>query len=145
MAQSLLSLSIMSPEKDFFEGEVREIVFSTPLGRLGIMAGHAPVVAAVSEGVLEIMYGDERKIAAVGQGFAEIAYEKAEFFVDTVEWAEDIDAIRAREALERAEQRIRSNINRIEYMRTQAAMSRALARLKAVESGSGAHSGNQQK
>jgi F-type H+-transporting ATPase subunit epsilon len=136
----------MSPEKDCFEGEAREIVFSTPLGRLGIMAGHAPMVAAVSECILEIKIGDEWKIAAVGQGFAEIAYEKAEFFVDTAEWAEDIDAIRAREALERAEQRIRSNISRIEYTRTQAAMSRALARLKAVESGAGgAHSGNQQK
>ena len=136
MADNLLSLTVLSPEKNFFEGEVREVIFSTPEGRIGVMAGHAPVVAAVAEGILEILDGDEWKIAAVGQGFSEIAYEKAEFFVDSVEWADEIDAIRAKEALARAEQRIRSNISRIEYMRTQAAMSRALARLKAVDSGS---------
>ena len=128
-------MTILSPEKDFFEGEVREVIFSTPEGRIGVMAGHSPVVAAVAEGVLEILDGDEWKVAAVGQGFSEIAYDKAEFFVDSVEWAGEIDAVRAREALTRAEQRIRSNISRIEYMRTQAAMSRALARLKAVDAG----------
>ena len=137
MEAGLFSLTILSPEKDFFEGEVREVVFSTPVGRLGVMAGHAPTVAAVAEGILEILHEGEWKIAAVGQGFGEIAYEKAEFFVDTVEWADEIDAIRAKQALERAEHRIRSNISRIEYLRTQAAMSRALARLKAAETGAG--------
>ena len=135
MAGNLLSLTVLTPEKNFLDGKVGEVVFSTPMGRIGVMYGHAPVVAAVSEGILEIMIDNEWRIAAVGQGFAEIAYEKAEFFVDTAEWAEEIDAARAREALERAEQRIRSNISRIEHLRTQAAMSRALARLKAAESG----------
>lgn len=138
MGAGLLSLTILSPEKNFYEGDVREVIFSTPMGRLGVMTGHAPMVAAVSEGVLELLIGDEWKIAAVGQGFSEIAYDKAEFFVDTAEWAEEIDAARARQALERAEQRIRSNINRVEYLRTQAAMSRALARLKASGSAAAA-------
>ena len=134
MAAGLLSLTVLSPEKDFFEGKVREVIFSTPEGRIGVMAGHAPIVAAVAEGVMEIFDGNEWRIAAVGQGFSEIAYDKAEFFVDTVEWADEIDAVRAKQALDRAEHRIHSNISRVEYLRTQAAMSRALARLKAVDS-----------
>ena len=55
MDQSTFSLTILSPEKDFFEGEVNEIVFYTPEGSLGIMPGHAPLFAAVSEGILEIL------------------------------------------------------------------------------------------
>ena len=142
MPADLLTLTILSPEKDFFEGDVKEVIFSTPEGRIGVMAGHSPVVAAVAEGILEILDDGEWKIAAVGQGFAEIAYHKADFFVDSVEWAGEIDAARAKEALARAEQRIRSNISRIEYLRTQAAMSRALARLKAVDAGARPHPGD---
>ena len=136
MEPGLFSLIILCPKKDFFEGEVREVVFSTPVGRIGVMAGHAPMVAAVAECLLEIMTTEGTRIAALGQGFAEIANNKAEFFVDTAEWAEEIDAARAKEALELAQQRLHSNITRIEHLQAQATMSRALARLKAVESSS---------
>ena len=131
---SVFLLTVLTPEKEFFSGEVNEIVFSTPEGRIGIMSGHAPIIASVSEGIIEILIGDEWKTAAAGQGFCEVAYERVEFFVDTAEWADEIDAIRAKEALERAEHRINSNLGRMEYLRTQAAMSRAMARLKTVES-----------
>jgi F-type H+-transporting ATPase subunit epsilon len=128
------SLSVLTPEKELFQGDAAEIVFSTTLGRVGVMAGHSPIFAEVAEGIMEILVGDEWKVAAVGQGFGEIAYTKAEFFVDTAEWADEIDAARAKEALDRASNRIRGEISRVEYLRTQAAMSRALARLKAVNS-----------
>jgi len=133
MDSPTLSLTILTPEKNFFSGEAAEIVFSTPEGRLGIMSGHAPMIASVAEGIIEILADGQWQTAATGQGFGEITYDKAEFFVDTAEWADEIDAIRAKEALERAEHRIRSNLSRMEFLRTQAAMSRAMARLKTVE------------
>ena len=130
-------LQILSPEKCFFDGEVSEIVFSTPEGSIGIMDGHSPMIAAVSEGVVEIFTDGDRRIAAVGQGFCEITYHHAVFYLDTAEWAEDIDVARAREALGRANHRIHNIQSRQEYLRTQASISRALARLKAAESGLG--------
>ena len=134
MENSRFSLTALTPEKQFFSAEVTEVVFSTPEGRLGIMAGHSPMVVSVSECIMEILADGEWKIAAIGQGFAEIEYDKAEFYVDTAEWADEIDAVRAKDALERADRRIRSHLSLKEYLRTQAAMNRALARLKAVES-----------
>ena len=134
MEHNLISLSILTPEKEFMMGEAVEIIFGTPEGRLGIMAGHAPIIASVSEGIMEIFTGEKWRIAAVGQGFAEIAYEKAEFYLDTAEWADEIDSFRAKEALYRAERRIQSNLTKLEYLRTQAAINRALARLKAAGS-----------
>ena len=128
------SLQILSPEKCFFEGDVGEIVFSTPEGSIGIMNGHSPMIAAVSEGVVEILVDGNWRIAAVGQGFCEINLHKAVFYLDTAEWAEDIDVARAKEALDRANHRIHNMQSRQEYLRTQASISRALARLKAVES-----------
>ena len=132
MEDTLFPLKIRCPEKNFFEGAVKEVVFSTPEGSIGIMAGHAPMFAAVSEGVLDVFVNGEWKTAAVGQGFCELSYHRAEFYLDSAEWAEDIDVARAQEALDRAEHRIHSAISRQEYLRTQASMSRALARLKAA-------------
>jgi F-type H+-transporting ATPase subunit epsilon len=129
---AVFNLRLLSPEKDFFEGEVTEVIFSLADGRIGIMAGHAPSVAAVTEGIMEILIDGEWKIAAVSQGFAEISGERAEFYLDTVEWADEIDVLRAKEALNRAESRSRGNLNYVEQVRTQAAMSRALTRLKAA-------------
>ena len=137
MGSTTLFLKILSPEKKFFEGNVDEVVFSTPEGSIGIMGGHSPMIAAVSEGVIDICVDGEWKVAAVGQGFCEITYHNGEFYLDTAEWADEIDIIRAKEALDRANHRIHNNQSRQEYLRTQASMSRALARLKAVETMSG--------
>jgi F-type H+-transporting ATPase subunit epsilon len=126
-------LTILTPDKCFLSEPAQEVVFNTPEGRMGVMAGHMLMVAAVSEGIVEIKMGDEWKTAAVSQGFAEVDGDSVKFFVDTVEWAGEIDAVRARQALERAEMRLKNNLNRVEYLRTQAAMARALGRLKAVD------------
>lgn len=130
-------LKLLSPEKRFFEGNIEEVIFTTPEGSIGVMGGHSPMIAAVCEGVVELLSDGEWKIAAVGQGFCEITYHSAEFYLDTAEWADEIDIARAKDALDRANHRIHSIQSRQEYLRTQASMSRALARLKAVESMSG--------
>ena len=101
---------------------------------MGVMAGHMPMVASVVEGLIEIRQDDEWKTAAVSQGFAEITGNKVSFYVGTAEWATDIDTIRAKEALERAEMRLKSDLSQLEYVRTKTAIAHALARLKAAQS-----------
>jgi len=127
------ALSILTPDKCFLNKLAREVIFDTSDGRIGVMAGHMLMVAAVLEGTVEINMDGEWKTAAVSQGFAEIKGDTVEFFVDTVEWADEIDAVRAREALERARIRLKTDLSRLEYLHTQAAMARALARIKAAD------------
>ena len=131
---NLFFLSIRTPEKDFLESDVEQVIFTAPQGRLGVMAGHMPMITSVLEGTAEILIDGEWKVAAVGQGFAEISYDRVEFYLDIAEWADEIDEVRAKEALERAEHRFHSNLSYAEHIRSQAAMSRALNRLKAIES-----------
>jgi F-type H+-transporting ATPase subunit epsilon len=127
-----LHLHLLTPEKNFFDGDVAEVIFTTSEGSIGIMAGHSPAFASVVEGVIEVLIDDEWQIAAVSQGFARINYDIAEFFLDSVEWSDDIDVFRAQQALKRAEERSKTDCSRVQQVRTQAAMSRALARLKAA-------------
>jgi F-type H+-transporting ATPase subunit epsilon len=127
-----LHLHLLTPDNNFFDGDVEEVIFSTSEGRIGIMAGHSPTFASVVEGVIELLIDGEWKITAVSQGFARVHYDMTEIFLDSVEWADNIDVVRAEQALKRAEQRSKTEISRVEHIRTQAAMSRALARLKAA-------------
>ena len=125
-------LNILAPDKEFFQGEAEQIIFDTPKGRIGLMADHMAMLASVAEGLLEVCVDGKWQTAAVGQGFAEVGGGVADLFVDTVEWAEDIDVVRARQALERASERLSSDISHTEFLQSQAAMSRALARLRAA-------------
>ena len=69
-------------------------------------------------------------IAVSGTGFAEVVDNQVTVIVDTVERPEEIDANRARAAAERAEERLRQRKSLQEYYKGQAALSRAVARLK---------------
>lgn len=128
------TLRVLTPDKRFWDGPAYQIVFSTTEGSMGVMAGHAATIAAVAEGTLAIYDAENHsRVAAISQGFAEIRGSLVELFVDSVEWADEIDTARAAEALRRAEERLRHKLSRVEYLRTQTAVARASARLKAAE------------
>jgi F-type H+-transporting ATPase subunit epsilon len=126
-------LDVVTPDKFFISQPVRQVTFASPSGRLGVMAGHMPMIAAVLEDALEIQIDEEWKIAAVSQGFVEIFPDNVKFFLDTVEWADEIDIARAKEALERASSRLRGSLDHMEYIRTHAAIARAMARIKVAK------------
>ena len=69
--------------------------------------------------------------AGCGSGFAEVNSDtQVEILVDTIERPEEIDVRRAKEAKERAEERLLQHKSRMEYYRNTASLARAMARLK---------------
>jgi F-type H+-transporting ATPase subunit epsilon len=131
-----LSLTILTPEKVFFKGEVTQIIVSTPEGEMGIIAEHMPIIAVMPEGILRIERDGQWRNAAVSQGFLDMSVAEIEIFVDSAEWAEEIDVSRSEAALHRAEERLHGKLSHAEYVRTHAAISRATARLRTAK---GAH------
>jgi len=132
--QKNVKLSILTPEKLFFAGEVTQIVAETPEGEMGIMAGHMPSIAVVSDSLLKIEENGVWRSAALGQGIMNVSLGGIEFFTDTAEWDEEIDVPRSQKALQRAEERLRGSLSHTEYLRTHTAVSRAKARLKTAQS-----------
>ena len=129
--QKNVRLSILTPEKFFFEGEVSQVIAQTPEGEMGIMAGHMPSIAVVSDSLLKVEENGVWRSAALGQGIMNVSASGIEFFVDTAEWGEDIDVQRSEKALHRAEDRLHSgNLSQTEYLRTRTAIARATARLR---------------
>jgi F-type H+-transporting ATPase subunit epsilon len=127
---STFYLEVITPERKFFSGEAEGIVFRTVDGEIGVLAKHAPTVVAVSVGPLKINADGKWIEAVVTEGFAKIMPDKVVLLTDTAEYPEEIDINRAKAAKQRAEERLHRQLNRLEYMRSKAALARAMARLK---------------
>lgn len=123
-------LEIVATDKIFYDGDAELLVFPGIDGECGVMAGHELMVSPVAAGELRYTVDDEEHIAAVGDGFVEILGDRVILICDFVEKPEDIDVKRAQLAKERAEERIRFKKSEREYAHSQAALSRAMARLK---------------
>lgn len=124
------NLEIVSPEKKFFSDDVEELVLNTPGGEIGVLKDHMAMVVAVSIGTIKIKQDGAWKEAVLSEGFMNIGKGKVSILVDTAEWPEEIDINRAKAAEDRARERLQGQLSRIESMQSQAALQRALTRLK---------------
>ena len=94
-------LSIVTPERMFFDGEAERVVVRTISGDVGILKGHAKYISALGTGALKIRFSDGEKIAALSGGFIKADREKTLILATTCEWKDEIDLERAKRAEER--------------------------------------------
>ena len=123
-------LEIIATDRIFFSGEVEHLVITAIDGLLGIMAGHEPLVTCLPTGELKYLVDGEWKYAALSEGFIQVMPDSSIILADTCELPEEIDIKRAQEAKERAEELLRQKQSIREYYETQAALNRAMNRLK---------------
>jgi F-type H+-transporting ATPase subunit epsilon len=97
------------------------------------MAKHEAMVTCISAGELRFLVDGNWQYAAVSDGFVEITPDYVVLLADTVERPEEIDVKRAQEAKLRAEERLRQKQSIMEYYHTQAALNRAMNRLKVTK------------
>jgi F-type H+-transporting ATPase subunit epsilon len=129
MAKSF-HLEIIASDRIFYKGDCEHLVVTALDGLLGILAGHEPLVTALPTGELKYMVDGEWKYAAISEGFMEVTPEFSIILADNCELPEEIDIKRAEEAKLRAEERLRQKQSIMEYYHTQAALNRAMNRLK---------------
>ena len=99
-----LQVELVSPERILYSGEADMVVARTSEGDIAFLTGHAPFIGALGIGAVTIRStdgSDER--AAVHGGFVEVSGDRVTILSDVAELASDIDAARARRALEEAE------------------------------------------
>ncbi len=123
------NLKIITPEKLFFEGETEQLIVKTAVGDIGIMADHVPYVANIVSSPLRIREGETFKEAAISSGLMRVANNEVVIVTPAVEWAEDIDVLRAQRAKELAERKIRQHESEKEFERAEQKLRRAMNRL----------------
>ena len=128
-------LKMISSNGIFYEGLCNSLIIPAPDGERAVMAHHEELMIAVTEGEAKFRKkeGEAFTSVVVGRGFCQVANNRVVLLTDTIERPEDIDEKRAREALERANERLRQKQSIREYHMTRAAMARALARIRESE------------
>jgi F-type H+-transporting ATPase subunit epsilon len=82
---------LVSPEKLAFSGEVEQVDVPGVEGDFGVLAGHAPVVAAIRPGILTVTSeGRHQKIIVLG-GLAEMSGDGLTVLADVATSLEDLD------------------------------------------------------
>lgn len=125
-------LTIVTPDREFFNEEAEMVEFNTTEGEIGIYAGHAPLTVIVKPGILTVTQGETVRNAALHAGFAQILPDEVTILAEIIEWPEEIDEKRAEAARHRAEERLAQHGQNIDLDRAQVALMRAVARINAV-------------
>lgn len=124
-----IRLDIVTPEKLVYSEDVTMVIARTTAGDIGILPGHAALVAALVIWPLRIITDSEEMQISVAGGFIEVQPEKITILANSAELPDEIDIARAESAKERAESLLRSNKEKIDVARAEAALKRAMTRL----------------
>jgi len=131
MYMSTFSLKVIASDKIFFDGRAEVLIIPEIDGEKAILAHHEDMVIAINVGDMKFRLEDDTWVnAVVGQGFAQVINNRVSVLVDTAERPEDIDAARAKDALERAKEQLRQKQSLQDFHLSQASMARAMSRLK---------------
>jgi len=126
-------LTIVTPDREFFNEDVDMVEFNTTEGEIGIYGGHAPLTVIVNPGILTVTQGDTVKNAALHAGFVQILPQEVTILAEIIEWPGEIDEARAAAAKQRAENRLNERGANIDIGRAQAALMRSIARINAAK------------
>lgn len=124
-------LEIICPDRIFYTGKTTMVELNTVEGELGVYKNHIPLTTVLDSGVISIHDDEGMREAAVHAGFVEIRQEKMTILAEIAEWPEEIDLNRAEKAKERAEERIKRKDSRLDIVRAESALKRAMTRLNA--------------
>jgi len=100
-------------------------------GYFGVLADHAALMSEIEVGRIDFRRSNGSSDAmAVSGGFVEVLENKVTVLAESAELAEQIDIDRAQRAKTRAEERISAHLPDTDVARAQAALHRAINRLK---------------
>ena len=127
----LFNLKILTPEREFFDGDVEAVAADAPDGSVMVLVDHAPFIMPVSIGNISIKQDNKWDSSVNSEGFMEVRRDGVMIFVQSCEHPDEIDARRAEEARKRAIEHMRQKQSMTEYKQSKIALARAMARLQA--------------
>jgi F-type H+-transporting ATPase subunit epsilon len=133
-----IKLEVVTPDRLVLSEDVEIVVATGTEGEFGVLHQHIPFLTTLQEGELRYRQGGNLQHMAVSGGFAEVTPEKVTILAEAAELAREIDIDRAKRARERAEKRLaEAKREEFDHARTEAALRRAMVRLKVAEKAAG--------
>jgi F-type H+-transporting ATPase subunit epsilon len=128
-AEHMVDVEVLTPEGEVWGGEVRQVSTRTEVGEIGILANHAPLLAALAPTELRLRISDsETKRYAQAHGWLQVFGNRARLLLEEAIAPEDLDAGALKEQLADAEQRLsESETESADFARAQKDRDRAEA------------------
>jgi F-type H+-transporting ATPase subunit epsilon len=97
---------LVSPEKLAFSGEVDQVDVPGVEGDFGVLAGHAPVVAAIRPGILTVVSGGSKQKIIVLGGIAEVSDKGLTVLADVATSIDELDRARFADTISEMETKL---------------------------------------
>ena len=128
MADNTFKVSIITPERIFYEGDATMVEFNTVEGEIGVLPNHIPLTTVIAPGILTITEESGPKNAALHAGLAEVLPDKVTILAEIAEWPDEIDVQRAKDAEDRARNHLANKDENLDVLRAEIALKKALVR-----------------
>ncbi|MCY0908023.1 MAG: ATP synthase F1 subunit epsilon [Sulfobacillus thermotolerans] len=124
-------LKIVTPERTVFDGPVTYIIVRSTEGEIGILAHHMQIITPLVPHIITV-YPEAGNVEqfTIGGGFLEVGNDTTVVLADSAERASEIDVARAQLARQRALETIAQAKPDIDLIRAKRALQRAENRLK---------------
>ena len=131
IAEELLKLEILTPQKSIFSGYVESFTAPGTSGGFQILHDHAPFLTTITIGEVKVREADGNELLySTSGGFVDVSNNTITFLADTLEQKDEIDIDRAKAAKTRAEERLTKKEEGIDIARARSALARAINRLR---------------
>ena len=128
----MIKLKIITHSKIVYEDDVQGFYTDTKDGRIGILSDHLPITSVLEIGVTKIITGNEPIYVTTMGGIMHFKNNEAVILADIAELGDDIDETRAKEAYERAKANLAAKKDKLEIIKAQVALKKAIARISAT-------------
>ena len=132
MEEKKIHIKIITPEKIVYEDDVDAIYAQGSYGSFGILPNHIPFMSVLEIGITKVEKQGEAINFSVMGGTFQFKNNEAIILSEAAEKGSDIDTARAQLAKERAEAIIGSAETKKDIKKANAALARAMVRLKAA-------------
>ncbi len=124
-----IHIEVIQPTQTKINEDVDHVIIPGVEGDIGVSLDHTPLITKIRTGALFLYNGTDIEKYAIHDGFATIENNSVKIVCEIIEKYSEIDEIRAASAKERAEKRLKSDAENIDFRRAELALKKALVRL----------------
>ena len=133
MEKDVFHFEIITPARSVVSDDIESFEAPGVVGEFQVLAGHTPFLTGLKIGRVTYVKDGKKTHLSISGGFCEVKQDSAVILALTAESSGEIDRERSDDARKRAQQRLKSKEESIDFARAQAALDRALNRLHVVE------------
>ncbi|MDP8201958.1 MAG: ATP synthase F1 subunit epsilon [Candidatus Tenebribacter burtonii] len=126
---SKIHIKVIQPTQIRIDKECDHLIIPGVAGDFGISFDHTPFITKIRIGVLQLFQNEYCEEYAIHDGFVTVENNVVTIVCDTIEKKNEIDIARANASRKRAEKRLKSSEENINFRRAESSLKKALVRL----------------